>query len=74
MVLKFFVGIDVSKEKFDVCCIDGSGKKLFRQSTDMVRSGFEELNKKLTKVAGYKESIVIGMESTACYHIPCFHI
>ena len=46
--------------------------KLFRLSTDMVRSGFEELNKKLTKVAGSRESVVIGMESTACYHIPLF--
>ena len=27
---KLFVGIDVSKEKFDVCCIDDTGEKLFR--------------------------------------------
>jgi len=70
--IKFFVGIDVSKEKFDVCCIDGTGEKLFRLSTDMVRSGFEELNKKLTKLADSRDSVVIGMESTACYHIPLF--
>ena len=70
--IKFFVGIDVSKEKFDVCCIDGTGEKLFRLSTDMVRSGFEELNKKLTKLSDSRDSVVIGMESTACYHIPLF--
>jgi len=70
--IKFFVGIDVLKEKFDVCCIDGTGEKLFRLSTDMVRSGFEELNKKLTKLADSRDSVVIGMESTACYHIPLF--
>ncbi len=69
---KFFVGIDVSKEKFDVCCVDGTGEKLFRLSTDMRRSGFEELKKKLFSVAGTRDSVVIGMESTACYHIPLF--
>jgi transposase len=72
MAVKRFVGIDVSKEKFDVCCIDDAGAKLFRISTDMVRSGFEELNKKLTKVAKSRDAVVIGMESTACYHIPLF--
>jgi len=69
---KFFVGIDVSKEKFDVCCMDGTGEKLFRLSTEMRRSGFEELTKKLSSVSGSRDSIVIGMESTACYHIPLF--
>ena len=69
---KFFVGIDVSKEKFDVCCIDSTGEKLFRTSTEMKRSGFEELIKKINSVAGSRDTIVIGMESTACYHIPLF--
>jgi transposase len=72
MAFKLFVGIDVSKEKFDVCCIDSTGEKLFRLSTEMKRSGFEELNKKLSSVGGSRESVVIGMESTACYHIPLF--
>jgi len=72
MAFKFFVGIDVSKEKFDVCCIDSTGEKLFRLSTEMNRSGFEELNKKIIKVADSRDSVVIGMESTACYHIPLF--
>jgi transposase len=69
---KFFVGIDVSKEKFDVCCINSTGKKLFRLSPDMKRSGFEELKKRFSSVTGSKDSVVIGMESTACYHIPLF--
>jgi transposase len=72
MAFKLFVGIDVSKEKFDVCCMDSTGEKLFRLSTEMKRSGFEELNKKLSSVGGSRESVVIGMESTACYHIPLF--
>jgi transposase len=38
----------------------------------MIRSGFEALNKKLIKVADSRDSVVIGIESTACYHIPLF--
>jgi transposase len=72
MAFKFFIGIDVSKEKFDVCCIDSTGEKLFRLSTDMNRSGFEELTSKLSSVSGSRDDIVIGMESTACYHIPLY--
>ena len=69
---KFFVGIDVSKEKFDVCCIDDTGEKLFRLSTEMNRSGFEGLIKKIFSYGGSTDNVVIGMESTACYHIPLF--
>jgi transposase len=69
---KFFVGIDVSKEKFDVCCIDSTGKKLFGLSTSMNRTGFEGLAMKLSSVSGSKDFVLIGMESTACYHIPLF--
>jgi transposase len=69
---KFFVGIDVSKEKFDVCCIDSTEEKLFRLSTIMDRTGFDELTNKLTSVCSSKEAVLIGMESTACYHIALF--
>lgn len=69
---KIFVGIDVSKEKFDVCCIDSPGGKLFHLSTVMDRTGFDALTKKLTSVCSSKEAVLIGMESTACYHIVLF--
>jgi len=29
-LLSLFVGIDISKEKFDACCIGSNGDKLFR--------------------------------------------
>jgi transposase len=69
---QYFVGVDVSKEKFDVCCLDGSGEKLFRLTADMNRRGFRELMEKLSAVTDSRDSVVIGMESTACYHIPLF--
>ena len=69
---KIFVGIDISKEKFDASCIGGDGERLFRMSTSMSRVGFDELLMKVSSVAGPKESVLIGMESTACYHINLF--
>jgi transposase len=70
--LNFFLGIDISKEKFDACCIGSNGDKLFRMSAAMSRDGFEELLMKVSSIAKPKESILIGMESTACYHINLF--
>ena len=71
-LFKMFLGIDISKEKFDACCIDKSGEKLFRLSLLMEREGLDELSKKLSSLSVSKESILIGMESTACYHINLF--
>jgi len=71
-LFSIFLGIDVSKEKFDVCCIDNTGEKLFRSSLSMEKEGFDELNRKLSSLSVPKESILIGMKSTACYHINLF--
>jgi transposase len=38
----------------------------------MSRAGFDELLMKVSSIGGHKESILIGMESTACYHINLF--
>jgi hypothetical protein len=71
-LFKNFLGIDISKEKFDVCCINNEGKKLFRSSLPMEKEGFDELSRKLSSLSVSKESVLIGMESTACYHINLF--
>jgi len=67
--LSFFLGIDISKEKFDACCIGSNGDKRFRMSASMSREGFEEVLMKVSSITKDKETIIIGMESTACYHI-----
>ena len=67
--MSFFVGVDVSKEKFDACCIDEQGGKVFTLTCSMDREGFEELIVRLPKD---KTSFLLGMESTASYHIPLF--
>jgi transposase len=63
-----FVGIDISKDKFDAYCIDMKGEKQFYLSCSMDRTGFEKLVSCLESLSMPKESLLIGMESTACYH------
>ena len=65
-----FVGIDVSKEKFDACGIGEEGKKRFSLSCSMNREGFDKLILQLP--AARKTSLLLGMESTASYHIALF--
>jgi transposase len=66
---RWFLGIDVSKETFDACCIPSHGERLFNLSASMDRKGFEELIKQLSTLSIPQESVLVGMESTACYHI-----
>ncbi|MHB9097610.1 MAG: IS110 family RNA-guided transposase [Syntrophales bacterium] len=65
-----FVGIDVSKDKFDVCGITRDEAKLFQFSATMDRKGFEKLKDHLAVVS--VSSVLIGMESTASYHVNLF--
>lgn len=65
-----FVGIDVSKDKFDACGIGEDGTKLFQFSAAMDRNGFEKLKSHLSFVP--MGSVLIGMESTASYHVNLF--
>ena len=65
-----FVGIDVSKDKFDACGITRDSEKLFQCSATMDRKGFEKLKDHLGVVSA--SSVLIGMESTASYHVNLF--
>ena len=65
----WFLGIDVSKGTFDACCITRQGERVFSMSTSMDRRGFEELIHQLSTVSVAQESVLEGMESTACYHL-----
>ena len=67
-----FLGIDVSKDKFDAYCIDINGEKHFYLSCSMDRAGFEKLVSRLGALSISQESLLIGMESTACYHLNLF--
>lgn len=65
-----FIGIDVSKDKFDACGISGDEERLFQLSATMDRKGFEKLKGHLADVS--VSSVLIGMESTASYHVNLF--
>ena len=65
-----YVGIDVSKDKFDACGITGEEAKLFQFSATMDRNGFEKLKGHLGTIS--VSSVLIGMESTASYHVNLF--
>ncbi len=67
-----FLGIDISKDKFDAYCIDIDGEKQFYLSCFMDRAGFEKLVDHMDNLSIPKENFLIGMESTACYHINLF--
>jgi transposase len=67
-----FLGIDISKDKFDAYCIDIDGEKQFYLSCRMDRTGFEKLVGRLETLSISRESLLIGMESTACYHMNLF--
>lgn len=69
---RWFLGIDVSKETFDACCINMKGERVFSLSTSMNRTGFEELIKQLSGLSVSQESVLVGMESTACYHVTLY--
>ncbi len=67
--MSFFIGVDVSKEKFDACCIGEKEEKVFSLTCSMDREGFEKL---VLKLPMDKSSFLLGMESTASYHLPLF--
>ena len=68
--MALFVGIDVAKDKFDACGIDEGGEKVFSLTSTMDRKGFEKLMFRLK--GNHRTSLLLGLESTACYHIALF--
>jgi len=64
-----FVGIDVSKDKFDACGITGEEAKLFQISAGMDRKG---LRTEGTSCICFCVIRINRMESTASYHVNLF--
>lgn len=66
------IGIDVSKDKFDTCCLNSKGKEIFSFSATMDSAGFDGLLQKIYSFSLSKTNVVVGMESTGCYHLNLF--
>jgi transposase len=69
---RLIVGIDVSKESFSVAGLDGRGTRCFAQDCTMDSDGFSEFLKTMRAHQEDLTAIVVGMESTGCYHINLF--
>lgn len=70
MTYNIFVGIDISKDSFFACVIDRDKSILFEGQFSMDRDGFMALVDKLSVFK--KEEVLIGKESSGCYHINLF--
>jgi len=65
---KQFIGIDISKDSFDVTLLTSSGKIKLQDKLTMDRDGFNTLLKHLSSYS--KEELLIAMEATGIYHLP----
>ena len=66
------IGVDVSKDLFSTAGIDSKGAESFSNSHSMDSGGFGEFLKILTSHCEDFSKVIIGMESTGCYHINPF--
>lgn len=65
---KQFIGIDISKDSFDVTLLESSGKIKLELKLTMDKEGFDTLLKYLSSYP--KEELLIAMEATGIYHLP----
>lgn len=65
-----FVGIDISKDSFDVCIIGSEKKKPVRLKLEMASNDFSILSSTLSEYK--KNDILVAMESTGSYHYTLF--
>lgn len=66
------VGVDVSKDSFSARGLDNKGDTCFSLTADMNYKGFCELLNALSSHCASVSSVIVGMESTGCYHINLF--
>ena len=65
-MFEHFVGVDVSKDKFNFCVTNSIGEKLKEGACDVTDEGF----KKFFSIIRVFNGVAIGLESTATYHCP----
>jgi len=65
---KQFLGIDISKDSFDVTLLESSGEIKLQEKLSMDRDGFDTLLEYLSSYS--KEELLVSMEATGIYHLP----
>jgi len=68
-----FVGIDVSKNKFDICIKDENGEKLLKARTYQQKK--RDMDRLITDIRSLSDKCtpLLAMESTGVYHRNLFH-
>lgn len=67
--MALYVGIDVSKTNLMHVALKRGGEKVFSLTSPMDKKGFEKL---IVHLKSRRASLLLGLESTACYHITLF--
>jgi transposase len=67
-----FVGIDVSKDSSAAQGLGADGEERFSEVFPMDSDGFAKLYEVITRHSADLSEVMVGLESTACYHINLF--
>ena len=68
MMFEQFLGIDISKDSFDITLLESSGEIKLQEKLLMDRDGFDTL---LAYLSSYsKDKLLVSMEATGIYHLP----
>jgi transposase len=65
---KQFLGIDISKDSFDLTLLEGSGEVKLQDKLTMDRDGFNTFLEYLKPYP--KDKLLVSMEATGIYHLP----
>jgi transposase len=69
---RVFVGVDISKDNFSAAGLDAEGNECFSGSYSMDSDGFGKFLEIVIAHCPDHQKVLVGMESTACYHINLF--
>jgi len=68
MMFEQFLGIDISKDSFDITLLESSGEIKLQKKLLMDRDGFDTLLEYLSSCS--KDKLLVSMEATGIYHLP----
>ena len=66
------VGVDISKDTFSAAGLDAEGKECFSGFYSMDFDGFSKFLEMILGHCPDRQKVLVGMESTGCYHINLF--
>jgi len=69
---RMFVGVDISKDTFSAAGLDAEGNECFSGFYSMDSDGFCKFLEIVTAHCQDRQKVLVGMESTGCYHINLF--